>query len=163
MSEPDDLEQFAVPAEPEQPPAAAPPDPMSRETKLAFLAHILTGAPFMQRYEVANVGFLEFATVSSHELDRLRQIAGRLPTQELQHARFRELMSVACLNRVEIDHRIVTCISDREWINTTAYDEFLHRLPVGLLHIIESHYFEFSRVLSTLISKVSDRSFWPTP
>jgi hypothetical protein len=162
MSSPDDLESFAIPEAPQQPVAAAEPS-VSRETKLAFLAHILTGAPFMQRYEIANVGFVVFATVSPSELDSLRFLSCLGVPHGLRDERLRSLMAVACVNRLEIDHHIIRPVKDRLWDSSFAYDDFVNGIPVGLLQIIESQYLEFSNTLALLISKVTDRSFWPTP
>jgi hypothetical protein len=164
MSSPTDLDQFEIPSSPIPEPAPPPYEQaLSRETKLAFLAHILTGAPFMQRYEVAAVGFIEFATVSPLELDSLRLLACCDVPNNLRGDRLRALMAVACVNRIEIDRRIIQVVRDRSWGSAHAYETFVDSIPIGLLQIIESQYADFSRTLALLISKVSDRSFWPTP
>lgn len=157
----DDLEQFAVPDEQPAPIEEGPP--VSREAKIGFLAHILTGAPFMERYEIAGVGFVEFATVSAGELDSIRRLAQIGVPVQYHSDRLRALMAVACVNRLELDHRILPGVRDRLWGTPAAYDDFVSSIPTGLLHIIESQYLDFSRTLSLLISKVTDRSFWPTP
>lgn len=164
MSTPDDLAQFEVPPAPE--PSVAKPveqDAIDKETKIAFLAHILTGAPFIQRYDVATVGFLEFATVSSVELDRIRYLSALGVPRKAATDRLRALLAVACVNRLEIDGRMIVPVQDRQWSSSLAYDTFIKTAPVGLLQVIESYYADFSRTLATLIGKVSDRSFWPTP
>jgi hypothetical protein len=117
----------------------------------------------MQRYEIANVGFVEFATVPAKELDDIRFLAGLGIPHNLRGERFRSLMAVACVNRLEIDHHIIAGVHDRSWSCSAGYDDFLTRIPVGLLHIIEGQYHDFSETLSALIKRVSDRSFWPTP
>ena len=163
MSSPEDLEAFAIPSEPSKPPVTALEPTVSRETKIAFLAHILTGAPFMQRYEIATVGFVVFATVSAAELDSIRFLACLGVPHGQRDDRLRALMAVACVNRLEIDRHVIRPVKDRSWDSSFAYDDFVKSIPVGLLQIIESQYHEFSQTLALLISKVTDRSFWPTP
>jgi len=164
MSSTADLEQFAVPSTPQPEPAQPAYEPqLSHETKLAFLAHILTGVPFMQRYELASVGFIEFATVSSAELDRIRGLSCLDVPNNLRGDRLKAIMAVACVNRLEIDRRIIPVVQNRSWESAYAYKTFIDSIPIGLLQIIESQYLDFSRTLTLLISKVTDRSFWPTP
>lgn len=162
MSTSNDLEQFAVHAE-SQPVQPATEVGIDREIRVAFLAHILTGVPFIQQYQIANLGFVEFATVSAAELDRLRYLAVRSSSPQEKGARLRRLLAVACVNRLEIDGRAIPPVQDRLWASAQAYEVFLSLVPVGLLQVIESYYLEFSGVMSRLVDKVSDRSFWPTP
>lgn len=160
---PDDLEQFVVKQPHADTSSPGVTELISRETQIAFLAHILTGVPFMQRYDVANIGFVEFATVSATELDQLRRLAASEPSNVPGSDRLRSLLAVASVNRLEIDNRVFSPVHDRKWASSYAYDVFVESVPFGLLQLIESYYADFSRTLSSLIRKASDRSFWPTP
>jgi hypothetical protein len=159
-----DLEQFqqaAAAAPVETPPQDA--RVVSDEDKLAFLAHIMTGAPFIKQYNFGVDGLIELTTVPSDELFRIRLCVQNTFDKTAWEYMVRSMTIAASVRRCEVGGKIIAPVIDRSWAGTDAYSGFLERVPQGLLSIIESLYLDFSSTLSTLIDKVSDRSFWPTP
>ena len=139
----------------EEPPVDTSP-PVSDEAKIAFLAHIIAGAPFIQQYHIAEAGYIEFSTIPSEALINIRRLA-RNDREQLHR-----LMSVASVRRIELGSTYISPVKG-DWSSLDVYEAYVHDLPAGLVNIIESQYLVFSQTLSTLINKVSDRSFWQTP
>jgi hypothetical protein len=146
---------------------AAPAVPgvvVSDEAKLAFLAHILQGVPFRQYYDIANVGYIIFATVPTAEAERIYDLArgeealGSAASPSNRRERIRSYMAAASVEKLVVGTNTYIGVQP---FDLTAYAAFSEKLPAGLLSAIEHSYSAFSTTLKTLIESVTDRSFWP--
>lgn len=139
------------------------------DAKIAFLAHMLTGVPFIRSYDIARVGFVEFATVSPAELSLIRRLVHRdeqydpAATKQNRNSRLSAYLAVASIQKLELDGKDIRVLDSRSWDSPASYNAFLERIPLGLYEVLLSLYREFSELFDTLIRKVKDRSFWPTP
>ena len=142
----------------------------SDQDRVAFLAHILKGVPFLKKYELfGGMVVVEFTSLAPDTLENIYKFAcveeSTNPAAKPDNRRNRVAAYTAAtsIKYLNVDNHAITTIRDISWDNDKYYLKFVKTVTPNLLAAIEMAYAKFATLVSTLIEKADDPSFYRAP
>jgi len=142
--------------------------------KLAFMSHLLGGAPFVKTYELLGGELtLEFGSVDAATDAKLAQMVladekDGQGSQADRARRYNAYLLAASLRRVarKGEPRVNVDLfsaggTAADW--RKAYQSWQASMPRAQYLAIRASYRKFAKLLSELLERVDDPDFWPTP
>lgn len=153
--------------------AETPENPVpeiSDDQKLRFMAHILGGKPFSERYKLLGGAFLvEYRNLTPLEEESLSELVLRWERdQELakgrRRLRYRQLAMATAISSLQLEGVAVTPRFDansKQFLED--YQAWLRGLSGGQYQLLDHCYARFRQLLEYLFERSTDPDFWPTP
>ncbi len=142
----------------------------SDHDRVAFLAHIIKGAPFLKKYELFGGSVIVEFTSLAHDtvesiyryacIEEATNTAAKPDNRRNRVAAYTAATSIKCLS---VDKHLITTIRDISWESDKYYLKFVKTVTPNLLAAIEVAYAKFATLISTLIEKADDPSFYQAP
>jgi len=137
------------------------------EDRIAFLAHILKGVPFLKSYELfGNKVLVEFTTLGISTVEAIYRFACIEETTnpaakpENRYGRLQAYKAATSIKKLRVDGHIISGIGDVAWDSDKFYLIFAKTVTPDLLTAIEAAYTKYEGLISFLISKADDKSFY---
>jgi len=142
----------------------------SGEDIMAFLAHVLKGVPFLKRYELfGGAVSVEFTTLAIDVIEAIHRFActeeasNPAAKPDNRRSRIHAYRAATSIKKLRVDGHIISGISDINWETDRYYGIFAKTVTPDLLSAIEEAYGRYSTLISFLISKADDPSFYKAP
>lgn len=137
------------------------------EDRVAFLAHILKATPFLKRYELfGGTVIVEFTTLSVDTVEAIYRYACVEETSnpaakpENRYGRIHAYKAATSIKKLRVDGHIISVITDIAWDSDKFYNTFVKTVTPDLLTTIEGAYTKYEALITFLISKADDPSFY---